>query len=268
MEESQEERVHRLYRDDMENMDANRQKKEDEIYGSISFVPDIDPVSRMLGRPANIDELVENRKGKRVKEKVKQQMEQKRSSECSFRPQIKASQDSFAKLQRGQGKKRNEMFTPPLAWADAGGCPLDSYNTPGSDADVIRPAGSINMKEPDKMARDIRMTQMEREEHRRTQLIVKEIDELKECTFQPKINKSNKSRSDQPVVVRGIGRHFELRNLLQKQKEIATKRQEDAFKVKNVDLYRSRVDGKTIIQVRTAMLPSPTNLYMHRLQQR
>jgi hypothetical protein len=250
IEESQEQRVNRLHRDDMESMDANRQKIEDEIYGSLSFVPEIDPISRVLGRRATIDELVENRRGKKVKERAKQQVEQKQSSECSFRPQIKASQDSYAKLQRMSGKKRQDsLFTAPMAWCDTA-CPLDAHEQQyDSDSMIIRPPGSINMREPDKMARDIRMAQMEREEKRRAQLIVQEVDELKECTFQPKINRENKSKSTQPVVVRGIGRHFELKNLLQRQKELAAKRQEEAFKVKNVDTYRRRADGRTVVQV-------------------
>ena len=250
IEESQEQRVNRLHREDMENMDYNRQKKEDEIYGSISFVPDIDPVSRVLGRSASMDELVENRRGKRAKEKVKQQVEHIQSSECSFRPQIKESQDSFARLQRAAGKKPPNNFTSPLAWSDRA-CPLDTYENDTYDADcpVNRPPGSINMKEPDKMARDIRLSQMEKEEKRRAELIVREVDELRECTFQPKVNKVNRSKSNQPVVVRGIGRHFELKNLLHRQKEIAARREEEAFKVKNVDSYRRHADGRTIVQV-------------------
>lgn len=250
VEETQEQRVHRLHREDMENMDTNRQKIENEVYGGLSFVPEIDPISRALGRTSTINELVENKRGRRVKEQAKQIVEQKQSSECSFRPQIKASQDSYAKLQRASGKKRlDAQFTVPMAWCDTA-CPLDSHDpTYDNDCVVIRPPGSINMKEPDKMARDIRMAQMEREERRQAQLIVQEVDELKECTFQPQINRENKSKSNQPVVVRGIGRHFELKNLLRQQKELAAKRQEEAFKVKNVDAYRRKADGRTVVQV-------------------
>mmetsp|Transcript_21076 Transcript_21076/g.30447 ORF Transcript_21076/g.30447 Transcript_21076/m.30447 type:complete len:632 (+) Transcript_21076:2-1897(+) len=248
LEESEEERVRRLHQEDAENIDLNRRRKEEEIYGAISFVPDIDPVSRALGRSAGIEELVENRRGRRVKDSVRRRVEQQESAECSFRPHIKASQDSFRKQMRASGRSsRNNLFSPHVAWEDVG-CPLSNLDDDGGEFSGLSRAGSINMREPERMARDIRYAQMEREEKRRQELIAKEIEELKECTFKPQINTTIKSNSSKPVVVRGLGRHFELRNLLQRQKEIAAQREAEAFRVKNADKYRSRADGRTIVE--------------------
>jgi hypothetical protein len=43
------------------------------------------------------------------------------------------------------------------------------------------------MREPERMVREIRRRDQEREERRRSELMTKEIEELKDCTFQPMI---------------------------------------------------------------------------------
>ncbi len=250
--ETVQERTTRLAYDDAENIDQNKLKKEQEIYGQMTFSPIIDPISRELGQASSLRELYENRRGKRAKEKIKTQAENKESVECSFKPSIQKSQESYKKYLKSIGKYPNQdsQFTPPVAWGEYN-CPLANmeYGEERLSANEIwRPPGRINMKEPDKMARDIRSNLMEKEQKRQNEIILKEIEELKECTFQPKIHHQLKTES-KPVVVRGLGRHLELRNLLQRQKEYEKKRKEDAFRVKNVEKYRNSIDGSTVVQV-------------------
>lgn len=131
-------------------------------------------------------------------------------------------------------------------------------------------SGRINMKEPEKMANDIRIHLIEKEEKRRSELIAQEINELRECTFHPNIssNSSNKhihhlydntsidslsppsiAQQQQPIVIRGLGRYLELKQLSIKQKEDAIEREKEVFNVRNVDKYRRAEDGSTIVQV-------------------
>lgn len=260
--ESINQRIHRLAYEDVESIDQSKLKKEQEIYGSMTFTPSIGPVSRELGIKSSIKELHENRRGQRIKAKAKDQMEAKESSECSFKPSIEKSQKSFQKYLKSVGKYNSHPeFNPPIAWRDYS-CPLinnheinESYNQDNrSNQDIWRPPGSINMLEPDKMAKDIRLTILEKEKKRQNELIIKEIEELHECTFQPKVNTTVPDHNKKPIIVRGLGRHLELRNLLNKQKELEKERKENAFRVKNIEKYRNPYDGTTIIQVRIISL--------------
>jgi len=69
-----------------------------------------------------------------------------------------------------------------------------------NDVDIpIRPRGRIDLKHPERMARDIRSHLLKKEEQRHSELIQKELDELKDCTFNPHLppnsfkNRSNNS---------------------------------------------------------------------------
>ena len=108
----------------------------------------------------------------------------------------------------------------------------------------------INMKNPDKTARDIRLGLLQKEERRHAQLVAKEVEELKECTFQPTVKAYVPTRYNEskPVIIRGLGRHLELQHLSVKQREEASQREIDAFTVKNVDKYRRPEDGSTIVK--------------------
>lgn len=241
----------RLYRDDVEDIDRKRRLIEEEMYGNISFVPSIDPISKELGRSSGMKELSENKRGQRLKSKVKQTYEQRESEVCTFQPQITQSQKSYLKELYASGKMQAgpNLFAPHMAWEDVG-CPVHPESSQMSD--VGKPMGSINMREPERMAREIRLQQLEKDEKRRSELIVREIDELQECSFQPKIYRKPAGKSTKPVVVAGVGRHLELKYMKQKQDELAKERAENAFRVKNVEHFRRKADGATIVEVRYA----------------
>jgi hypothetical protein len=258
------ERTQRLAYDDLETINLHKQQKDEEIYGSISFRPEINPLSKELGHKSTLTELHFNSRGRRVRDRIKSQAESKESRECSFQPKIAKSQQSYLRHLKAQGKHSQNVFESPVAWNEFD-CPvakMEYGSSPRVTVDEItRPLGSINMLEPEKMAKDIKLKLQEKEERRQQELIVQEIDELKECTFQPKINPAPRSQTQasnsKPVIVKGLGRHLELRNLLQKQKELDSKRKDEAFRVQNIEKYRSSVDGLTIVQVReTSSLPA------------
>jgi hypothetical protein len=254
IEETPEQRSLRLYRDDAEDIARKRRQVEEEMYGNIKFVPTIDPISKELGRSTGVKELSENKRGQRLKNKAKHTFEQRESDECTFQPQIAQSQKSYLKELYSSGKVQAgpNLFAPHMAWGDVG-CPVhhgDGSSVQSSNGDDAgKPAGSINMREPERMAREIRLQQLEKDEKRRAELIVREIDELQECSFQPKIYRKPVRKSTRPVTVAGVGRHFELQYMKQKQDEEAKQRAEDAFRVKNVESFRRKVDGGTVVEV-------------------
>ena len=83
-------------------------------------------------------------------------------------------------------------------------------------------------------------------------LLEKELIELKDCTFSPDIiGLEYKYRlSDEPVIVRGLGRHLELRDMSKRMKDDSIRREQDVFRVRNVDKYRRSDDGRTIVEVK------------------
>lgn len=129
---------------------------------------------------------------------------------------------------------------------------------------------AINMKEPEKMSQNIKQQLLEKENKRREELMAKEIEEMRECSFQPLIpnypsqfqnisstsmytsttNSNGNFLIPQSVIVKGLGRHLELKYLSLKQKEEELKRERDAFNVKNVEKYRRSEDNSTIVKVK------------------
>jgi hypothetical protein len=129
---------------------------------------------------------------------------------------------------------------------------------------------TVHMQHPERMARDIRQQLLEKEERRRAELVAREIEEMRQCTFKPSIpayqppspqpsitasiyyETTGQPPSDgpdaPPVVIRGLSRHLELQHLSAKQREDAERRERDAFTVKNVDKFRRAADGSTIVQ--------------------
>mmetsp|Transcript_19937 Transcript_19937/g.25457 ORF Transcript_19937/g.25457 Transcript_19937/m.25457 type:complete len:181 (+) Transcript_19937:180-722(+) len=79
----------------------------------------------------------------------------------------------------------------------------------------------------------------------------KEYKELKECTFVPLTNEGTPVRGNGPVIVRGLGRHLELKEMARRQEEEQKQREDKAFgKVTN------RVDSRT----EPYTIPKPFNL--------
>jgi hypothetical protein len=251
LEETPEQRALRLYRDDAEDIERKRRQIEEEMYGNINFVPTIDPISKELGRSTGVKELSENKRGHRLRSRARHTYEQRESEECTFQPETSQSQKSYLKELYSSGTVQSgpNLFAPHLAWEEMG-CPMHSSGGDPSPGGGAKPAGSINLREPERMAQEIRLQQLEKDEKRRAELIVREIDELQECTFQPKIFRKPVKRSTRPVTVAGVGRHFELKYMQQQKDEEARQRAEDAFRVKNVDAFRRKVDGGTVVEVR------------------
>ena len=118
-----------------------------------------------------------------------------------------------------------------------------TFNVPAS----VAVKQQINMREPDKMARNIKHDLQRKEEHRRSEIIRTELKELKECTFQPQITVYPGSAPEGTSnVIKGLDRHLELKELTARKKEEQKEREEEVFGVKNVDSMRRVEDGTTV----------------------
>lgn len=226
-----------------------RQEQEQRIYGSIPFQPTIDPLSRSLGRKHDIDELSENYRGKQIKELIRQKILAVENKNCTFQPKINdLSRHLLEKSDEYEDYANEYKHT---GWNE---CPIADLAS-SREAKKPQSYSRINFAEPELMAQDIRLNLLKKEEKRRSELLAKEMKELQDCSFQPSIIripphiKKVQAGNDDPIVIRGLGRHLELMHLSARKKDEALQREQEVFSVKNVEKYRRAEDGSTIIQV-------------------
>lgn len=278
--ETNEMRIQRLSLQSAEEIKERRRLKAAELYGSLTFIPKIDDLSKALGKSNSIDELVYNTRGQHVKDSISRKVEADKYRECTFQPRINelskqllsvdaalSEDDRFIRRyyeEYSQVRGYNEVAVGATA---AAACPvkeMERYSGLSREHLSRLHHGRINMKEPERMAHDIRVHLIEKEERRRSELIAQEINDLRECTFRPNLDNSysfSSSRAlsqhhhqhQQPVVIKGLSRHLELRYMSVKQREDALAREREVFSVRNVDKYRRAEDGSTIVEVRMSI---------------
>ena len=172
----------------------NRKKEiEAEIY-DFSFTPEIDPISKALGREPDLNELYSNIRGKRVKEQARKKAEEVLSEECTFRPKI----NDYPLKEDVDEISEKENFRH-LGWGEAPHiCPVEIWGMEGSAAERVeqiklhaespfffgsdissndslsrgRTSRTIDLKQPEKMARAIRIRMREKEARREAVYII------------------------------------------------------------------------------------------------
>lgn len=253
--ESPTQRDKRLSQWDMMAIEQKKKMLEEELYGDIKFAPTIDKNSKEMARKTDFRELVENNKGKKARDMVRQKVEEIRGADCPFRPQIT---DYFEKA-ISKGNASQQILENELRHFGYNECPTDVYNRnnrsnddPNSKANLLSRV-TINLKQPERMAGNIRHYLQEREEKRRQAIIERELDDLRDCTFQPQVDpyafkRKESYLSEEPIIVRGLGRHLELKNRTEKLKEDAATREREVFSVRNVEKIRRPEDGSTIVE--------------------
>jgi hypothetical protein len=89
---------------------------------------------------------------------------------------------------------------------------------------------SLNVRDAHTLHRRIEERQRLKEMKLDTQRRSKEVEEVKECTFAPDVL-SGPALPAGPVIVKGMGRHLELKGLARQQQQEQEERERRAFKL-------------------------------------
>lgn len=249
LEETPSQRVRRLSVQDHQQIQERKKQLEDAMYGHITYTPHIDPVSRMFGRKSTVQELYENPRGKQAQTWARVKAEQELDEECTFQPKINAKSrkmvepDDYDYLYQ----KYESDYPSTEGYEESRNKEARSKSMASQNSSRLQ---RINFDEPERMVVEIRQRALEKEEQRRQALIAQEIAELQECSFQPSLQSRYRPESidDDPIIIRGLGRHMELRDLTAKLKEENRQREFKAFHVVNVDKLRRPEDGTTVVK--------------------
>lgn len=243
--ETPEDRIFRLSNLDAQHAEEKRKEIEKKVYGGMTFKPEIDPVSKALGHKNDLKELYENNRGKHIKEMARKKVEDIVGKEYTYKPTINQYPYSNSEKEKKM-REKYEAEHKVFGWADCSMKDLED-EVERSSLEFPRSSININLKEPERMARDIKIYMLEREERRKSELVAREIEELRECTFQPNVKEYNPLNKSEPVIIRGLSRHLELKHLHSKQKEENLKREKEVFMVKNIEKFRN-IDNTTIVE--------------------
>ena len=86
--ETKDERVERLSVRDAEAREKDRLKMAEYVYKDVTFKPNLSSKTKELGRASSLDDLVEDPKGKAVREAVRRRVQEEQQREQTFRPTI------------------------------------------------------------------------------------------------------------------------------------------------------------------------------------
>lgn len=205
--ETSRERVERLAVRDKERADKLKEAIRDEYYAQFRFKPEINPVSRHIGRAHTVDEHVADARRREALERAQREAEEAVARDCTFRPAL-ANPERVLRRAVSRGAER-----APFRIAAS------------SDPDGVG----------DRISRLMHEKQEKLERARRAQ----EYQELEECTFEPKAAAPPVKQPSGPVVVRGLGRHLEQRERAQRKADDQRRREDEAFRVRGVPRYRA-----------------------------
>lgn len=200
--ESLEERIDRMAYKDKERQELSREAMKDMYYSQFSFRPQINRVSKQLGHSHTVEELHEDRARRERMDELVRRANEEQEIECTFRPDV--------------GRKRPTQS-------------MNDLRQQSIDASGERSRYSIDVHDVETLTERIKHHAMRKgaaidQERRR-----REYDELKECTFKPQIRSKPAKQQQGPIIVRGLGRHLELKELAQKKEEEKRERERKAF---------------------------------------
>lgn len=287
--ETKEERSTRLSRHDVEAKNRSVQAMDKELYKDVTFKPNLTKKSRQLAakRHSNLEDLVENPKGKAVREELRRRVQEEERRTLTFHPNVpeyrpehghydEAEVSVLSSAANARVSKENKVNLDPYAELYGDDLPGGRSTENLNDAEApsvqnqsgvaagqeesfaakskttsasVQLRQSINMKEPEKMSRSIRQDLQKKEEQRRMAVVKGELRDLEQCTFKPSVVPYDSRKADRgPVVIPGLERHLELKNMVQKKKEDKIMREQEVFSVRNAEDMRKPEDGTTIQQ--------------------
>ncbi|KAH7460800.1 uncharacterized protein KRP23_14506 [Phytophthora ramorum] len=248
--ESSHQKLYRLTYNDQREAELKKQRLREEQYAQYTFKPEINPVSKALGRSSTLDELShpvldiqhdppmskrsppqERRSAddssssrvvlrqyfanKRFRSRVALEMEEASKAECTFQPSLGASKTRNGSSNAAKMYNREPRSRSKLEW---------------QSENLLHLIEAERQKKSDEI-----------EAKRNAQ----ELKELEECTFRPNLQKPRRrGKSDakgspspprdveadeKPVIVRGLGRFLELRDLARKQQAEQKQREQKVF---------------------------------------
>lgn len=226
MGETLDDKVNRLAVRDVERRNDTRDALEQLHYKDCSFRPSINPLSQLLGR--------------------KEQWDQQSGT---------GSQDE-------QGSVHDRLYTcsqnkqiskPGYEESQLAACTFKPSQAPASTKKYahVRPRYSGNGKQ---LMKGIQDDLRKRDEYLQDKREEQAEHEKAECTFHPKRGAraksadADRSRNDRPVIVSGLGRFFELRDLSRRQQEEQQIREQRVFKPPDQHNSTARLTGVTIPQ--------------------
>jgi hypothetical protein len=245
--ESINERVERLTFHDQYQRRVSQESVRRELEKELTFHPKLNDMTHAIGQRTNLEELHQNYRGKKVRERIKEKVEEKYEREYTFHPKIT---DYYASKQTQMHQEEEDAYQQHYGYDE---CPADLQIRSSEDASQrIKRRGHsfINLRQPERMKKAIDIYMREKEETLQAEMIAREIKELDGCTFSPEITGFNYKQRlrDEPVIVRGLGRHLQLRDLSMRKKEEVIEREREVFRVQNLDKYRRPEDGSTIVE--------------------
>ncbi|KAG4053450.1 hypothetical protein PC123_g11395 [Phytophthora cactorum] len=247
--ESCQQKLYRLTYNDQREAELKKQRLREEQYAQFTFTPEINPVSKALGRSSTLDELShpvldvqphppgskgsppqEGRNAgdsssrvalrqyfanKRFRSRVALEMEEANKAECTFQPTLVASKHRNGNATTSKLYSREPRSRMKLEW---------------QSENLLHLIEAERQKKSDEI-----------EAKRNAQ----ELKELEECTFKPNLHKStargkasakgspspprNTTAEEQPVIVRGLGRFLELRDRARQQQAEQKQREQKVF---------------------------------------
>lgn len=159
-----------------------------------------------------MQELVDNKRSKQIKHQIAAARERQLKEECTFKPATNKS------------RKAREIVE----------------SLPDSQF-------RVNVNEPEKIVKAIDAYRRDREMKLRQTRQEVEYESMKECTFAPDVGGARVPKQTGPVVVRGLGRYLELKDLAKRLEQEKSDRAARAFVVQGAAKTK-RVKGKTICQ--------------------
>eukprot|EP00908_Phaeocystis_cordata_P022344 Transcript_4765.p2 GENE.Transcript_4765~~Transcript_4765.p2 ORF type:complete len:526 (-),score=240.96 Transcript_4765:142-1719(-) len=232
----------------LHNIEEKRQRREEEQQQQQRrlFKPVISDASAILlqARPERLNETPADKTERLAyldaqrREGVRQQLQQQQAQECTFRPQIDAISARLARSKtrdelsaNSRGKAKKAQIAEAIEREALAECTFQPkmHARSGVLAEQVGARAPLRGEAAHELTRRIEVQQAEREARLERCRREAENEKLKECTFQPKIHTKATPETGSPVVVRGLGRYVELKEMAKRQAEAQKQREQKAF---------------------------------------
>jgi len=215
--ESAESRINRMSVEESEKRRAAQADAEKEYYNQFNYQPEINQLSKRRGRAHTVEEHYKDEEGHRARLRAKLQAEEEFKRQHPFKP---------------------TRIAADLAPETASGDSEDAEADEVAIAEGKMPLRLAVASDPDRVSARINAHLKGKAARSEAAKRLLDYEKLKECTFQPETDRSSRSLAKLKeqvaadggvVVVRGLGRYLELKELTRKLDEDKEQREREAF---------------------------------------